>query len=470
MNGIDLKAFLSEQQGAGQFVSQGQFTVSATRAAQKLARFTLPGEYDWVLKVVQAANLWKVSKLSVAQSRTATSFTFSPRCQPSEAELLEVLRGGKLDNSNPVHALSMALQSLVRQVGLAFVLAFRTGGQLSPPIYAGDDTSGMKAKTRLNWARLDSDGLRLTVSHLKGNETWMGRYTPTLAGSPDRQGAIVRTLQWYAAPSQVPIYLDGQQLNDPARIPGIGSSPGFRPLRRAFLRKSSDGSDGLTFDGQDYPWTQRPAELVSTSEIVCNAPWFILQTADWSQLHNFVHFDPLQPRRFPGFRTPHHRVVLSRQGVACASYAIANGAWGTSLMLVVPADHYRSDLSGLGLEINDRESQELVNLRRQVVDALAEYREEFVSILESTPKVTAKPRRLEEFSSQRAGFSIFTESLGRLKHRLRDGYTEMSERFWYFKLSPSRRLTLARRWRDFVLEDLERVIHDLDRKPMQLER
>ena len=146
--GVDLRTFLSNQYGEGQVDSEGSFTIASEKALQKLAFFALPHQFDWVLKIVQAVNLWKADSLVVAQSRTATSFTFSPSPQPSPGSLLNALSSTAMNTSDPVHALAMALRSLVEQVGLSFVLAFRIQGVSGSPIYAGDDTTHLSPRVR----------------------------------------------------------------------------------------------------------------------------------------------------------------------------------------------------------------------------------------------------------------------------------------------------------------------------------
>lgn len=48
---------IEELQGEGEFESTGQFTLDARLAREKMARFALAGPADYLLKLVQAANL-----------------------------------------------------------------------------------------------------------------------------------------------------------------------------------------------------------------------------------------------------------------------------------------------------------------------------------------------------------------------------------------------------------------------------
>lgn len=95
---IDLRSFLASAQQDGKLDTEGSFTLSADKAQEKLASFALPGEFDWVLKIVQAANLWNLLRLSVAQTRVATSFTFQPDPHCSPEEVLNVLEGRRLND------------------------------------------------------------------------------------------------------------------------------------------------------------------------------------------------------------------------------------------------------------------------------------------------------------------------------------------------------------------------------------
>ncbi len=457
--GVDLKSFLSSQRQEGVLDSEGGFTISADRAIEKLAFFALPEEFDWVLKVVQAVNLWKVDALVVGQTRTATSFTFRPNPQPTPASLMQALSEAALDSTDPVHALAMALRSLVEQAGLSFVLAFRQNGETGSPVYAGDDTSQLNPATRASWASLETDGIRLTVSHFKASETLTGRYIPTFSNVRPRDRDILETLQWKAYGSLSPIYVDGERLTDPARLPSVGYSPNFRVIRLGTLRGGSAES-GPHFEVEDFPWNQPARELRSAGPSLPGAPWFLLRTADWPSLE---HIKRQLAKPLPLIDIAPHRVVLLRQGVICKVFRLRNTSVASSLTLVVPADHYRSDLSGLGLEVGEIERETIAQLRRLVCHALEQYREVFVSVLKSPPPLQAALEGMPMgISQQAAGFSIFTESLGKAATRFFRRMSAARERHLHYSNFMNSHIWLLPRWRDFVLADLKRVIHDLN--------
>ena len=60
---FDLGRFLNQQASEGSLDSEGEFTIDHAVAARKLARFAMPDEYSWVLKLVQASVGWKSAEL-----------------------------------------------------------------------------------------------------------------------------------------------------------------------------------------------------------------------------------------------------------------------------------------------------------------------------------------------------------------------------------------------------------------------
>ncbi len=454
--GIDLRSFLADQQNEGQLDSQGQFTISAEKAREKLAAFSLPGEYDWVLKIVQAVNLWKAPRLVVAQTRVATSFTFAPATCPEHTEILSALTQVSLEHTNPTHALSMALRSLVEQVGLSFVLAFGPQSAARPPIYAGDDTSQLNPKTLALWIRIPGQGLRLTVSHFRGDESLTGRYIPTFTQVPPRHLSILQALQWNCVTSSVPIFLEGRRLNDPTQLSEVGFSPGFRVLRAAVL-SGGDSRDARRTLLEDYPWGTLSSRIATRGTFSGNEPWYLLRTLDWSHLNEVIDVETFERKVDPKLRPPDHRILVFRQGVVCSTYSIINSSWGTNLTLAVPADHQRSDLSGLRVELGKSQRKAIDNIWRRVGKELGSYGAQIATLRESPPQDTDFAASAEELDDIGIGNSVFTDSLGTTLRR------------WFGKVSSKHPLDsqaqltepLSLAWQRFVLEDLRRVTSDL---------
>lgn len=458
--GLDLKAFLAQQSEEGELDSQGAFTIATEKALEKLSYFALPHESDWVLKVIQAANLWRVERVVVVQTRVATSFTFSPRPQPPQAMLVQALSGTSLDNRNPLHNLAIALRSLVEQVGLSFVLAFRRDGLGEEPIFAGDDTTHLNARTRQEWAALAEDGIRLTVSHFRGDEGFTGRYLPTFARVDRRDISILQTLQSRAFLSAVPIFLDGRRLTDPACSATIGYRRHTRVLRQATLRPGQEGQPPA-FVSHNFPCLGVASRVAMTQANPADHPWYLLRTPDWRYLETFLSHDLRTPQHLLS-PPPRHAVLMVRQGVVCHAYHIYNSSLSTTLMLSVPADHYRSDLSGLGLEVGEAELNALGNLRSWAKSSLRELPDELSGAITAEERNEAAADSIVEPTA--AGFSIFTESLGKPVGRLLRSLRRGGEQLRHHSLLPSTRAKLLTHWKELMREEIERVASDLDQR------
>ncbi len=227
---FDISSFLAGQVAEGELESEGKFTVSQDDAARKLARFSMPFDYAWVLKVVQAAVAWGCAQIDVRQYRTFSLFTFCPEdtsSLPSEEEFLGVLLTGKMFNSEPLSLLCQALRSLVEQASLSFRLLIDRPGQSGRAIHAGADANGLQAEERL--ARIVPDkGVRLMVAHLPLERYTFGRFIPKslLSDRPDLR--IAETLRRFCFVCPVPLTLDRR------RVDGLLDHPdwGFQFRRR----------------------------------------------------------------------------------------------------------------------------------------------------------------------------------------------------------------------------------------------
>ena len=115
---------MQDKQSVGRLDSEGAFTVARDKREEKLSQFTLAHEYDWVLKLIQAANGWLCERVEISQTRVATSFLFLPSKEsrfPSDSAVIDALDRDLLERT-PVAALAMALRYLVSQIDLSFVL------------------------------------------------------------------------------------------------------------------------------------------------------------------------------------------------------------------------------------------------------------------------------------------------------------------------------------------------------------
>ncbi len=354
-DGLDLKAFLERKSSEGEVDSEGAFTVAREKALKKLASFALPSEYDWVLKIVQAANLWQVPVLQVRQSRVATSFFCCPSEEqefPSEALIIAALEEAALDQDNPVHQLAMALRSIVEQSRLSFVLAVRHGGELGEPVFAGDDANTLDSESRRLWAQISQDGLRLTVSHFQGEESFFGRYLPRFSDVTKRHLKIAGKLEDRCFVSQVPIILDGRLLS---KIFPRGDFHNQRLRRPVFQGRLSEGDKGkfLLQSLEGLPGVLPVSKVsIKAQELPKIGVWFFASGRD---SHTFASSGPLLPNPedliLPDVTERYHRVFWVRQGVTVAGfYLLANLRTDLELTMFFSGSHLRTDLSGLQVE------------------------------------------------------------------------------------------------------------------------
>jgi hypothetical protein len=458
MSGFDLQAFLAEQRSEGvQEQTEGTFTVAREKALTKLAHYALPGEYSWALKIVQAANCWQSDVVEIVQTRVATSFYFNPKNSedlPTDEEIVSALQSGNLNG--PVGLLGMALCSLVQQANLSFVLAVRRGPDIQKPIYAGDDTSALNERTREKWTAMSRPGVRLTVSHFRANESWMGRYTPTISGTPRRDVEIVRELEEKAFASHTAITIDRRLLTS-VSCSKLGM---FEVVYRPFLsgRFQQEELDVVTHS----PLPDRHCFSKIRLAPAERGPHFLVCSLEWRVQRALATGDgPFAGLPFP----PRHRVYWVRHGVIVAEKSIHNSTSGTTFCLFLPADSHRTDLTGLAIDFAHDEKGRVVRYASQATEALEREGAEFLSSalnLESDDTGNWSFERQDEGAIGAAGFSVATESLLSLVQYVQSVRDKAIEAINELVQLPGSRKKLINQWRPFVRADLKGVRKDVE--------
>jgi hypothetical protein len=231
---FDLGQFLMDQASDGSVESEGEFTVDSATAARKLARFSMPHEYSWVLKLVQAVVGWDTTGLQVRQTRAYTSFTFVPdetRDIPSPKDIVRTILHGNLENQDPISRLCISLRSLVEQTGLSFVLGLCVEKGEVETLFAGPDATALDSATRKAWGWLPERGIRVTVSHQLRGQFYVGRYAPRFMLKENRDVDIAQQLVNHAFLSPVPIDLDGRtSITNLLEHPEFGFTKRLRPF------------------------------------------------------------------------------------------------------------------------------------------------------------------------------------------------------------------------------------------------
>lgn len=452
---FDLKKYLEQARSEGVTDSEGTFTVAREKALTKLARFALPDDYDWVLKIVQAANAWKCPRLIARQTRVATSFFFCPPREffPSDSDIVTSLQQGTYDRGGPVDTLCMALRSLVDQVELSFVLASRRGSETGKPIFAGDDTTALDEKTREAWTSMKRTGLRLTVSHFTGKESFTGRYIPTFSSVERRDLKIAQVLVQKSYASVTEVSLDGMVVSNPCQHPRLGRGTIWRPCTFGALADEFDTKvETFLLDPRD-----RLSRLVVPAGVKQHgASYFYLRSLDWLALTYGMENVCCAP--------PNHEVCWIRHGAVVKRLFVPNSTLATTLTLYLDSAHLRSDIAGLSVHIDRGERQRAEAEFRLVTERLQSLPSHIANVLrdDDTPTETECTED-SELELTAAGYSVFTASL---RFNMEEWGRTASE-----FMESLRRLALTgrldarwKKWCLFLEADLKRLVFDSRRE------
>ena len=455
--GFDLKAFLQQQESAGQIDSEGSFTITREKRKQKLAQFALVEEYDWVLKLVQAANRWNCEKLVISQTRVATSFLFVPGPQsrlPTDVEIIDGLEGN-IDNKDTV-ALSLALRSLVEQVDLSFVLAVRRGGELGQPIFAGEDIGKLSPGTRHRWSATGNDGMRLTVSHFRSGESVTGRFLPTLSRMESRDLQISNALKDACFASPVPIYLDGFCITEFANDPILGKTRYYRPLVQA-ARKDKRS------EYEDHVYSARADSFeLALKTSLSSADRFYIRVGEWWELARFLRQD------VEGFKVPRkpnekitrmepHRLFWVREGVVVTTERIPNRSTFSTVYVIVCADDLRTDLGGLQVQLDDKTFRAGATVLDSIAAAIQTRKRAWRN--EALDLDWSPVQGELDYADLEAGYSLLTTSLGFFDH-ISDFVKSCRKKAKHVLIDFKVRTENLNPWSQTIENDLETISRD----------
>lgn len=449
--------YLRDARAEGQVeATERPFTIAKDKALDKLAHFALPGPFDWVLKIVQAANAWECECLVIAQTRIATSFYMQPKEDkfPQDQELVSALQHGSLETAGGVHELCLALRTLVDQARLSFVLALRKDGELGAPITFGADVDQLSEQERQDWADLDVDGLRLTVSHFQEGESTKGRFLPTFNQVERRDIEIVKVLEKRAYLSPCPIFVDGRDLTNPYHHPRLGQDLVHRPLALGFLNldKSEEVEWDITGIHSNIAALRRPKKLSQPKQ-----SWCLLRCHEWYQ---YSEQDSLADVLTSEVKMDHsHHFQWLRYGVIAHWQALRKRRERTTLFVIIPGRELRTDLTGLSLRLDDQEKQHLSTLCERIrssLPQLSEKLEYLASDVSTDAKLafqaphTVQPKAMKGL---KAGDSLLTTSVS---YESSPGLKMLSR--GYLKYSKwLNRGELVRRWTSGVKGDLKTI-------------
>lgn len=210
MSAFDLTEFLAQQKADGQYDSRGSFTLAVEKASLKLARFSLPREHAWVVKLLQAAVGWRAGALTLTQTRDSSRFCLRPSHRygvPAGKEILGAFLSGDLSGSDPLSRFCLAIKALGEQANFPFLLVIDDGAES----HVSD--SHFLGKGALKPEHRYPGGIALTVSHHRvGESKLLSRLRP--AQTAGRARAMLEELYHHAPYCAMPLFVDGHPFNE----------------------------------------------------------------------------------------------------------------------------------------------------------------------------------------------------------------------------------------------------------------
>ena len=368
---FDIGAFLAQQASEGAVESQGEFTVSQEKAAHKLGRLSFPFEYAWVLKIVQAAVAWKSSRIEVRQYRAFTVFAFLPESAesiPTEESLVGTLLSGRIYDQSPLPLFCHGLRGMAEQSGLSFRLLLDKGHSAPRPIHAGRDAGALAEEERLACLGR-APGIRLLVAHLPLGQFFMARYVPKplLGVRPDLR--IVDALERYCFLCPVPLVLDGRRIDRLLGHPQWGFRSGRRPIALSPLKCPELPDLAVPEDFEEkliaVQTHRRRAQRTYSGNTEGNV-WLYLEGTEPSR--------DAKAQGDTGFsrKGRHHSLLFVQHGVVVECYTALVTTYQVALTVILGADGFSTDLSGLSLIRDDRLEQAISDASKAVGQRLLE--------------------------------------------------------------------------------------------------
>ena len=325
MEELCIDAFLDSARAAGAHESEGAFTISHAQAVQKMARYSLPYPEAWILKIVQAAVIWKASEIEVSQTRLYTTIEFCPgekKDIPTEQDVVSTLLGRSGASTVPVGKLCLGLRSLVRSEDYSFILTLNTGRTEVRPLYAGREAQTLTKLDRLQLARRQIAGIKIVVIHLRKAEHLAGRLLYRFLPWWRRDRLIAFELQRSASVCSIPIHLNKRVLTSLSDSALGGSKREWRFLF----------SDGLQQSGEP------PLTLAADNQH--NSAWYLGHACTRAIRTR----EPLRPR------DKTHQIHWVCEGVVVQTDTFTHPTHLLKLTILMNAENLQTDITGLLLQ------------------------------------------------------------------------------------------------------------------------
>lgn len=307
--------FLKESSRAGQFDSRGQFTVAGQKALAKLAEHSLTRPEHWILKMVQAAVAGLSERLEVKQTRTEIALRFWFPTAPSFVEVADAL----LELDKPalpfLGEMAIGLRALLKS--RKFEVCWSQGPSLR--------WTGANLEEGTRNARASS--FEIVVAYSPG---W-------LSGGAEERAGETQIVHSRAVYCPIPLLWDSREVSvldieptalksDTTKFFHLACGYLSEPQRESELIEVTRRKDPLQGKAPLVRWPRAPGSVGSFSFYLVGG----------------------------GYVDAPFRKIWTRYGVACAE-TVFPAAMGGFLQL--PGEHLRSDLTGLSLELSQKESR-----------------------------------------------------------------------------------------------------------------
>ncbi|MBS2033936.1 hypothetical protein JST97_03060 [bacterium] len=342
---LELDDFLALETSQGVFDSSGQFSLSREKALEKLAAFQLPGEMDWLLKVVQAAVRADFLEIDLRLSKSQAEFRFSGACRWR----LEDIEGSFYDPESGGDRSLQALKEALWSVSLHNARPFCLVGENWPEalFWNGEQFSRQPA----NSANLT----RLTVSHRKRGDSGFPILREVEAAR--RNASILQHLLHKAFPCPIPLRVDARRVDGFHLCPGHGLSCRSYPFALGLLTGQIPPLQCPQLAAPDEPSYVETSLHPELRKLVAPDSRASQPVAAAALLTG--HVGPVGGGRDTKWKPFFHpcRIYWVSDGVVVDCRAFDLTERSCSIGLIASAEGLVTDLSGLCLQVN-REYQD----------------------------------------------------------------------------------------------------------------
>lgn len=290
---MDLERFLEGQRESGGWDSQGAFTIAASKAREKLARFALKTPQFYIVKLVQAGMALGAARMRVDGVRNGLALWFDGPALESPVELLTALSGAEVaDEGVRMLALGMNIAlfaepstlSLHHWTGTGEGWALSFQGEEISTAPAPPRPSNLPSEGPLWLFSLQKSGYFLLRSPVEAELFWLGRccgHVPIdfkvqgrrLAARPESSGVLESTAwrTWIVERHEVG--------GSSTRVEAPDREPGGGEVEEGWLRQRMFGGVTL-WQRSDGDYTGEPA--------FCREAFFLPDDLDGADILAFV--------------------------------------------------------------------------------------------------------------------------------------------------------------------------------------